>query len=94
MIFFTVTNTKKKRNILIKAVLITLMISFLMPYLNILFTDDPLQDQAVIDDETYNQPVAAQDEDLDNYPGEPVRVDGQLWLPLTYWQDIAAILSY
>ena len=27
------------------------------------------------------------------FPGEPVRVDGQLWLPLNFWQDLAKDLS-
>ncbi len=94
MIFFTITNAKKKRNLLIKAVLITLMLSFLMPYVNSLFDDNGLSEQVLINDDSYGMAVAGEDADLDSYPGEPVRVDGQLWLPLTYWQDIAAILSY
>jgi hypothetical protein len=30
----------------------------------------------------------------EEFPGEPVRVDGQLWLPLTFWQELAKDLSY
>jgi hypothetical protein len=30
----------------------------------------------------------------EEYPGEPVRVDGELWLPLGHWAELAVQLSY
>lgn len=112
MIFFTVTNTRKKRSILIKAALILLMVAFLLPYLHGMMLevsamedfsgtltpeDTPVMEEAP---PIVGQSAAGEENESaegiaeEPYPGEPVRVDGELWLPLSYWQDIATILSF
>lgn len=146
MLFFTVTNVKKKGSMLLKLALVLLLVAVLLPFVHGMMLDveamdemqtplpegaegdnpnQPQQDPAGLTvPETPAQPedgtvpedsqdtavsgeyelpevalAEAEEEpeggiDEEEYPGEPIRVDGELWLPLTFWQDLSTILSY
>jgi len=94
MIFFTVTHTRKKRGLLLKLALILVMVAFLLPYLhNMMVEVSAMKDLQAPTEVLPNQDSGSSIQE-EEYPGEPVRVDGELWLPLGHWQEVATQLSY
>lgn len=103
MIIFTVTNTRKKRGLLLKLGLVLVMVAFLLPYLHGVMLEvsamEELQATAEQQAPTEQQAAAIVGQDAagiyeEDFPGEPVRVNGELWLPLAHLQEVAALLSY
>lgn len=99
MIIFTVTNTRKKRSLLLKLALVLMMVAFLLPYLHGMMLEVSAMED--LQAEAQAPPVVGSDAEgvqggisEEEFPGEPVRVDGELWLPLTHWQEVATLLSY
>ena len=92
MIFFTVTNTRKKRSLLLKLSLVLVMVAFVLPYLhNMMVEVSAMQDlQAELPPNQHEEGDIQEEE----FPGEPVRVEGELWMPLGHWVEVATQLSY
>ena len=94
MIFFTVTNTRKKRSLLLKLSLVLVMVAFVLPYLhNMMVEVSAMQDLQV----ELEIPLSQNEEGNikeEEFPGEPVRVDGELWMPLGHWVEVATQLTY
>ncbi len=82
MIFIAVTKTRKKLNFIIKVTLLLLLIAFLIPSLYGMIVEVNAPEQF------------SGGENLEEYPGEPMRVNGEAWKAETrYWEDIAVMLG-
>lgn len=55
---------------------------------------EPVEPQLFAHAEPEHYPEDDSEIRTEDFPGEPVRVDGQLWLPLAFWQDLAENLSH
>ena len=82
MIFMALTNPRKKLNFLLKVLLLVILLLILFPLVYGMMAEaNSLQNLA-----------AAQEEE--KYPGEPVRVEAEIWpIESQYWQDIAIMLQ-
>jgi hypothetical protein len=85
MLFFVVTKTRKKIFFVIKALLLLLLLALLMPY----FYGMAAEVAAF-----YRAEESAQNEYQEEYPGEPLRVNGEIWeMKSDYLENIAVMLQ-
>lgn len=84
MLFLAITKPKKKLQFFVKVILLLLLLAFLIPSLYNMIAEVNALEQ-------YGQYVG--EESPEEYPGEPMRVNGEVWEVKTgYWEDIATML--
>ncbi len=84
MIFLAVTQTKRKRNLIIKIALLLLLLCLILPSLY----------GAMTAANSMEYFAGTTTDNTESFPGEPMRVNGEAWVVETqYWDDIASMLG-